>query len=574
MTVARVYSFIGKSWLGVILVCFALVYAASLRFGYVEGDDASSIAYHLYGRNSAIQPPFSPYHSMMDTVLGLLPINEPLLRTVAVGLTSIAAVAVVIFTLALVFDWLKPLPLSRGLIAGVVLLASPEFFYLGLVYLPGVIAMALVLASHTILRRAGTDGALPNINTYRGRATLLLSAVVFGVGAACRWDIAVYGGVIAADLLFGFGDRSGYLLDSVRRRWKVCIVWGGLALLGFFLALVVSGYSPSTVLDEFQKIQNFLGERLSQITETIGGLQPLVTPAFGLFVLVGLAVLLRRRDPLLIVIAVGLVLVLPWVSRGLPKLILPAVPGLVACVVVGFTRLWTQFRPQRWQGVLRFAVAALLLTPWLVGVRVIYDDSAFGPGFETRPYDRPLPGSTQISPAVFGAGTLFPTSEGPRGLFGHAAVLLGGDWRAALVGRWMEMETALDYALEKDISFISTGNVSNFVVLLWLRGYVTQDPRDPAAALEEGNTAMVVRRFTNPAGDALDVYGLQITASQLERLDMLPGEIDQIVIYGFPRTLRALYLEAPDTLVEKLGSVSALLDLARLRPLIAQTAQS
>ncbi len=575
MTVIQVRRFIDKRWFWVVIACFAVVYAASLSFAYVEGDDTSSIAYHLYGRNSAIQPPYSPYHSMMDAVLGLLPINEALLRTVAVGLTSLAAIGIVLFMLAIGFDWLKTLPLApRWLIALVLLLVSPEFFYLGLVYLPGVIAMALVLAAHLILRWGGVADQPPSLATNHGRIMILLSAVVFGIGAACRWDITVYGAVIAADLVFGYGDRGERLVTMIRRRWIGCIVWGVLALIGFFLALVISGYGPGTVVAEIQKYQNYLGERSSQITETIGSLQPLVTPAFGIFALVGLITLVRRRDPLLIVFAVGLIVIVPWASRGVPKFILPGIPGLVACAVLGFSILWNHFKSERWQSIVRALIIVLLLAPWLIGVQVEYDDSAFGSGFETRAYDRPEPTGTKISLAILGTGTLFPTSEGPRALFGHAAVLLGGDWRRAIDERWQEIETVTDYVIQNELPIISTGNMSNFVVSLWQRGYTTLDPRDPAGESEEASNALILRTFTNGDGKTLDVYKREITSTQIEALDVLPSDINQIVIHGYPRTLRKLYLDAPTTLLEKLGSVSALLDLEKLRPMIAQTAKS
>jgi hypothetical protein len=575
VTVTQVRRFIDKRWFWVVIGCFALVYLFSLSFAYVEGDDASSIAYHLYGRNSAIQPPYSPYHSMMDTILGLLPINETLLRTVAVGLTSLAAIAIVLFMLAIGFDWLKTLPLApRWLIALVLLLASPEFFYLGLAYLPGVIAMALVLAAHLILRWGGTADEPPTLTTNRGRIIILLSALVFGIGAACRWDITVYGAVIAADLVFGYGDRCEQLVSMIRRRWLVCVIWGVLALLCFFLVLFVSGYDPTTLVAQLQKYQNYLGERSSRITETIGSLQPLVTPAFGIFALVGLLTLLRRRDPLLIVFAVGLIVILPWASRGVPKFILPGIPGLVACAVLGFSVLWTHFKPERWQTIVRVLIFIVLLGPWLLGIQVEFDDSAFGPGFETRAYDRPESNGTKISLALLGPGTLFPTSEGPRALFGHAAVLLGGGWRRAIDERWQEIEIVTDYAIQNDMPLISTGNMSNFVVSLWQRGYATSDPRDPGGESEEASNALILRTFTNEAGQTLDTYKREITGTQIELLDVLPPDIDQIVLHGYPRTLRKLYLDAPATLLEKLGSVSALLDLEALRPIIAQTAKS
>ena len=92
-------------WPIVVLVAFGAVYSASLTFVYVEGDDAVSIAYHVLGRDSSIQPPYSPYHSLMDSFLSLLPPREPLLRRCAIGVTSAAAPIFVILMLTLFLQW-------------------------------------------------------------------------------------------------------------------------------------------------------------------------------------------------------------------------------------------------------------------------------------------------------------------------------------------------------------------------------------------------------------------------------------------------------------------------------------
>jgi hypothetical protein len=170
-----------------------------------------------------------------------------------------------------------------------------------------------------------------------------------------------------------------------------------------------------------------------------------------------------------------------------------------------------------------------------------------------------------------GAGTLFPTSEGPRGLFGHAAVLLGGGWRDATQKSWADVTTAVDYAIENHVPLVSTGNISNFVIALWQRGYKTTDPRDPPGFVRGD---LVERDFVNAANDTVVIYRSEIPSTQIERLDTLPRGIDQIVIFGYPRTMRKLYLDAPGTLLEKVGTDSALLDLRHLRLIIADNANS
>jgi len=51
---------------------------------YIEGDDATSIAYHALGRIESLQPHYAGYQGMMDKVLILLPANEALLRTFSI----------------------------------------------------------------------------------------------------------------------------------------------------------------------------------------------------------------------------------------------------------------------------------------------------------------------------------------------------------------------------------------------------------------------------------------------------------------------------------------------------------
>src|SRR5687767_8286504 len=74
-----------------VALAFALVYSRSLTLVYVEGDDAAIIAYHALGRNFQIQEFYSPYQSLLDTVLSVLPQDEELVRRTALLLTAVSA---------------------------------------------------------------------------------------------------------------------------------------------------------------------------------------------------------------------------------------------------------------------------------------------------------------------------------------------------------------------------------------------------------------------------------------------------------------------------------------------------
>src|SRR5688500_17027687 len=80
-------------WLCAILVCaaFGIVYWRSLTFVYVEGDDAKLVAYHAMGRNAELEHIYSPYISMFDAVLAVLPPREDIVRIAGMAITAISA---------------------------------------------------------------------------------------------------------------------------------------------------------------------------------------------------------------------------------------------------------------------------------------------------------------------------------------------------------------------------------------------------------------------------------------------------------------------------------------------------
>ena len=186
-----------------IIAAFALVFACSHRFAYVEGDDATSIAFHVLGRDASLQPPYSAYNGMMDKLLGFLPANESVLRVAAFGISSLAAVIFVILALKLVFDWMGNVPPAhRVTIALITLAACPELFFLGMAYTPGLVAMCFILGGHLLLRHALRPGA-----TAGGHrpdwGSFVASLAMFGFGASCRWETLTYGIVPVLDVWLG-----------------------------------------------------------------------------------------------------------------------------------------------------------------------------------------------------------------------------------------------------------------------------------------------------------------------------------------------------------------------------------
>ncbi len=565
-------------WILLVILIFGLVDAASLSFVYVEGDDATSIAFHALGRDASLQPPYGQYQGMMDVALGVLPADEPLLRMAAMLLGSVGACCMVLLTLALVFDWVGDIPAEkRGLVAVVVLLASPEFFYLGLVYIPNVVAMSLLLTAHLLLRRGSRNKFWPVPGTARGWWTIGLSFLAFGVGAACRWDMTVYGGVIVADVVLAGGlPRTSLTPAPWGRRLAFGTAWGIGALLAAGGAFWISGAGPATIVEHLALGRDvaldesrFPIELLSSVLQV----QALVSPAFLVLVLTGWGILLTRRRSLAIVVMVGVALILPWMTRGLPKLMLPGVPGTAACLAVGWWAVWNLGGTRKRRAIaFRLALFGLLLGPWLVGIRVDDPEISWGPGFHMRRYDQTgrAQARRRIRPVV-GAGLAIPGAEGPRPAGGHAAVLLGGGWRALSLDLDRERRRAISKALEMGVPLLQDQGEGYAVAHLAGMGFTSTDP----AAILRRDLAIgpVARTFRHPRGDQLLVLRCRDRASltqggeEFRRLVQISG--GRVVIYGYGGTMRSLHATAPDAL-RVLGPASGILDLRRLGEAIAR----
>lgn len=548
-------------WLFTVVLVFGLVFSASLTFAYVEGDDASMIAYHALGRVADVQPPYNPYHSMTDAWLGLLPAREPLLRVAAISLSAASAVVMTLLILALAFDGLKPIPEISPLASALAVLAAlPELFYLGLLFTPSLPAMSLILLAHLVARRA-----LPALHrrasgSYAGLPGLVLAAVLFGTGAACRWDTVTYGAIITADLaLHALKLEDGS--DRLSRRLGTAMLWGTMALFAFFAAVIVSGYGLGDVLGVARFGTSFSGSRPRFSGPALAALQSLLTPGFGLFTLLGLWSLARRIPRLAATAALGLLLAVPWMVTGVPKYLIVAIPGLVTAFILGFSQTWEL--PGKHTRVLARLLAVLcLILPWVVGVRIAYEDSSWGPGFEVRPFTSSL--TVNREPA-FGSGAGAPTPEGPRPMWGHLHVLLGGEWRRLIQDLALERSRVILAAAARNLPILRLRGSNGFdTAELAARGYST---RDSVSRPSTRVPFLLERYFQHPRGGRITYLRTEQPEilSSVAILESLSREYgDRVIVLGYPSDLRSLYRCAPRAL-EPLGPMSSFLNIPELR---------
>jgi hypothetical protein len=557
-----------KSWIFIIVFIAGCVYGVTRTDVYVEGDDATSIAYHLLGRNKNLQPAYSPYQGMMDKLLSFLPSREFLLRVVSQDVTRVAAIAMIVLIMSLVFDWAKRdkySAKSKILISFAVLLAVPEFFYFGLDYSPTLVAMCLVLSAHLVLRRVYYVIQAPKAKTTRNIICIAASLLLFGFGVAFRWNVIVYEAVIIVDLV-----ANKKIEDSKEINPKLvsfAIIWGALAVLGSIIMIEISGYGFVDILSEIKtaliitkQTGTFDLNANMHVEEIVLTLSPMLSPGFIIFIFIGFLKVIRDRNPFWQVILISVLGILPWLLSGVPKFIIIVIPSLVFCFVEGFICVIDLIRPKHYNVILYIIIFLMLIGPWVIGIRVTQEGTAWGPGFELRPFNYSDVPGTKLA-LSFSSGAAFPTTEGPRPLYGHGYVLLGGGWNKFINAAAVERQRSIDAAISIKAPLVVTSwSPDYYLDDLYAMNYTTTDPfnrNDASGYFKE-------RNFFRQGGDTVtllyhELQGAEIL-NNLQPFMTLNNSTGKIVMVGYSQTLRALYKIYPSAM-SVLGPNSAIIDL-------------
>jgi len=529
----------------VVLLAFAIIYSLSLSFVYIEGDDASLIAYHALGRNPSLQPPYSAYVSMMDAVLALLPARENVIRIAAITLTAVSAPIFFFLMMLLAFEWCDAIDQPPKWVAtAVMLMAVPEFYYLSMVLTPSIIAMALLLVSHLIVRRSAA-----RVGSFEW-AKFAVSLLLFGLGAAFRWDTVTYGATIVADLFYSIGDRSPQGPPPPKKRLLLSILWGAGAGITWLLVLRFNGWDLGNILHVLRA--NGPVESLDW-KMGIARVQPFFTPAFTILFVVGYYLLVRGRNRLAIIVIVATLPVAKLMLYGVPKWFITATPAFVACAIFGLGFCWQR-------RALRYSLLGLVIGPWFIGVHWSLAGIGWGPGFELRSYER-TPDTMSLPYLSLSAGMAVPTPEGPRPLFGHAWVLSGA-WKRFVNEYESEQEMAVKQAIDAGLPLlVAEDGTSWFVCVYAARDYFTQD-----SGQHEIADFVIERRWIASNGSQSRLISFShpkdlFNPAAIQSLRRVAP--DTVVVSGFSSNLIRLHQIAPESL-ELQGKRTALLHLDRL----------
>lgn len=425
---------------------FLLLYVFALNFNFIEGDDATTLMYHYLGRNPEIQPPYSAYHGMFDTVLSVIDSDiEKLLRVTSILSSFIFGFAVLLLLTSLVV-------LKNGKTKSsywVLLLLPflmPEILFSGLIVNPTQIAMTFLLLAHIFLIKYLRDNKL---------SYAIISIVLFGFGVSFRWSCGFYLFVFFAEyLLNGASSLKNATKQIFTKQSFLLFFLYVFSVVGF---IALSGYSFTDVLETFNSGNSYMKNKDFSLLSYGSTALAFITPSVILLFFTGVLFDVKKRNfNNLLILGIGL---FPYICIGIVpsyKYMITILVPLVLIIISGFKSFKTHYQ--------KTALILVVFLPWIIGVEV-KTNSSWGPGFEVqqREFDNGIDEKTSFNPdkslqfnsinPTLGSGMAMPTLEGPRPLFGYFYCFFN-DWYQFLKKHNDDRFLAVNFAKEHNIDIV------------------------------------------------------------------------------------------------------------------------
>jgi hypothetical protein len=430
-------------------VLFLLVGLFTLNLNYVEGDDASTILYHLCGRNAEVQKPYGAYNSGLDYLLQVSGLTEESsLRSFAVLASFISGWLVLCFS-AIFINLFFENKSEKARFGFLLLLPFiiPDFIFHSLIInatnisfafaMPGVIFYLLYLRK----------------NQWKH---FILSVIFMAVAIPFRWSILTIFPLFYG-LLLMCGNGEAFL-----RKLIFTALHSAITLILGIVLIGVSGYDFESVYNIIIWGSNSVENFELSVLSVFATLSPFLTASFVVLLVFGLWAGIYKKNKLEILRNGAFIFLsaLPYFILGFfPsfKFLMTMMPMLLVVAAMGYFFL-SEFK------YLKAALMLAIFLPWIIGIKVNATGTTAGPGFEQSIAGKIQQNATinekntdarikinSVSP-YFGGGFYMPTLEGPRPLFGYFAVIFSG-WKNNIQAFTDEREMAISL-MKKDKSYI------------------------------------------------------------------------------------------------------------------------
>lgn len=463
------------------LLIFLYLFFFTLNCNYVEGDDASTILYHLCGRNSEIQKPYAAYNSGLDFVLAHSGLQtEEALRNFTFMLSFIsgflALALLAIFLETLLKDSNSIAPKTRLVFYLLLPFILPDILFHSLIVNPSNISLVFLLLSLIWFIRFLKNER----NSY-----LILSMVLFAISIPFRWTMLTALPLYVGLFLY-FHPLQHYSKSIYRLLFKIMAAnLGGLILA---LCLInITGYDLSAMRDTITGTTEYIEKSEVSLLAMLASGTAFLTPA--LLLLVSFSVFKIRKEnasngkAMWRISGFLLLSISPFILLGfypLYKYMITLLPIILLLCLFGFSYVMQS----RW---LKVGFVMVLTLPWIVGIQIDAKGTFCGPGFELNT-DKNLTSKSasssgnnpdtrveieKVRPA-FDSGFYMPMPEGPRPMYGYLYTIFGGDWKNQIAIFTNEREQLFEFwTHNKQASYFQDRLSSYFSCDLYRYGFKT-----------------------------------------------------------------------------------------------------
>ena len=464
---------------GFYFLLFVYLYFFTLNFNYVEGDDASTILYHLCGRNSEIQQPYASYNSGLDFLLQVSGLHsEESLRTFAVFVSFVSGFLVLslfVVFLDVFFD-------------GTEIVTATNKFYFCLVLpfiVPDIIFHSLIINSAYISFVFLLGSLIVFIQFLKTNRNLFLyfSTVLFAVAIPFRWTM-----LIVLPLYMGFALYYNPIQQYSKKTVRLFLKIGVANVAGVILALFfiyITGYNLEGFYNTVVATTGYIENSEKSTLAFLATASAFLTPSLLFLILLGCIAVYQQNKKRskygLSMLSLVLLSISPFFVVGFfPsfKFLMTLFPMVLIVMVIGFNFL-VHKKP------LLIVFLLLVITPWFFGIQLDAKGTFCGPGFELNTKKNAGTKSMQENPdervkiegihLKLDSGFYLPMLEGPRPLYGYFYVILANGWKNQIDLFTQERQKTVEFLIKnKNVVYIQDRKIAFLQCDLYNLGLSTQ----------------------------------------------------------------------------------------------------
>jgi hypothetical protein len=471
-------------------IIFVIIYFTAFVPIYIEGDDASTILYHIIGRESAIQSPYSPYHSGLDFLLKFISNNETTIRVFSMNITFVFGY----LSICLTGYWiLKKLNYNYNTLILLILLPLiiPEILFNSLILNPTNISFVFCM-----LALITSENFAKTRNPY----LFFITPLLYLIGIPFRWSMELFFIVPLWSYLYNnrfsfktlFKDM-GYILLTIT------------SIVFSFIGIYISGYSPLDVFDTLIWGKEYSEKQELSIIALFAHNVNFITPALVLLMIVGTYKLFIKVKFNFIWLFV--INIIPYIIIGMfpcYKFYMMLTPFLFLITALGFDSISKH-------KLSKLIIIIVIIAPWLFGIKLKIKDNIYGPGFEMSKWENINPvefiknpdkrkNKIEFASISNEGGMVLSTMEGPRPLFGIGDVLLLGKWKKFNTMIEKEREYIVNMAIDYNRSIIQDRETNYSQCILYRNNYIT------GSKFISYNDSIKYRVFVNNINDTIKIF--------------------------------------------------------------------